>query len=48
MRIVTYLFRQIINAEVVGSVGFDLVAFGEFAIEAGDFSGVGAMAAELG
>lgn len=43
----TYLFRHIINAEVVGSTGFDLDVFGRFAIEVGDLSGVDARAAEL-
>lgn len=42
----TYLFRHIINAEVVGSAGFDLV-FDKFAIEVDDLSGVDARAAEL-
>jgi hypothetical protein len=44
---VTYLFRHIINAEVVGSTGFDLDVFGRFAFEVGDLSGVDARAAEL-
>lgn len=31
----------------MGSAGLDLDAFGKFAIEVGNFSGVGARAAEL-